>query len=193
MSKTRRIILGVDPGTVVMGYALLEVGGDKPRVIAMESVRLDTRLEMFDRLRNVHEVVRGLILGHRAQQLAIEAPFHGKNVQSMLKLGRAQGVVIAAALAAGLPVAEYSPRSIKQSVTGNGNATKERVWLMLQHTLGIRMEMTRLDASDALAVAVCHHYAESSPVPESRRKGGAKGRGKGGWESFVKENPGRLA
>lgn len=193
MSNTRRIILGVDPGTVVMGYALLEVGGATPRMVAMESVRLDTRMEMFERLRSVHEVVHGLIQRHRPQQLAIEAPFHGKNVQSMLKLGRAQGVVIAAALAQGLPVAEYSPRSIKQAVTGNGSATKERVWLMLQHTLGIRMEMTRMDASDALAVAVCHHYAESSPVPESRRKSGAKGRGKGGWEAFVKENPGRLA
>jgi len=176
-----------------MGYALLEVGGATPRMVAMESVRLDTRMEMFERLRSVHEVVHGLIQRHRPQQLAIEAPFHGKNVQSMLKLGRAQGVVIAAALAQGLPVAEYSPRSIKQAVTGNGSATKERVWLMLQHTLGIRMEMTRMDASDALAVAVCHHYAESSPVPESRKKSGAKGRGKGGWEAFVKENPGRLA
>ncbi|NDC78126.1 MAG: crossover junction endodeoxyribonuclease RuvC [Chitinophagia bacterium] len=176
-----------------MGYALLEVGGATLRMVEMESVRLDTRLEMFDRLSSVHEVVHGLILRHRPQQLAIEAPFHGKNVQSMLKLGRAQGVVIAAALAERLPVAEYSPRSIKQAVTGNGNATKERVWLMLQHTLGIRMEMTRMDASDALAVAVCHHYAETSPVPESRKKGGAKPRGKGGWETFVKENPGRIA
>lgn len=187
------MILGVDPGTVVMGYALLEVGGTAPRMVEMESVRLDTRAEMFDRLRNVHEVIQTLILRYHPQQLAIEAPFHGKNVQSMLKLGRAQGVVIAAALAQGLPVAEYSPRSIKQAVTGNGNATKERVWLMLQHTLGIRMEMIRMDASDALAVAVCHHYAETSPVQESRKKGGARGRGKGGWENFVRENPGRLA
>jgi crossover junction endodeoxyribonuclease RuvC len=189
LPNPRRIILGVDPGTVIMGYALLEVGSTPPSVIAMDEVRLDTKAEMFDRLRSVHEVVQGLISRHRPHELAIEAPFYGKNVQSMLKLGRAQGVVIAAALAEGLPVKEYSPRSIKQAITGNGNATKERVWLMLQHTLGIRAELTRMDASDALAVAVCHYYALSSPVPAT----GKKGRGKGGWEAFVRENPGRLA
>jgi len=190
LPNTRRIILGVDPGTVVMGHALLEVTPSGLRMLAMDVLRLDTRAEMFDRLRTVHEAVQDLIRRHRPEALAIEAPFYGKNVQSMLKLGRAQGVVIAAALAGGLPVAEYSPRSIKQAITGNGNATKERVWVMLQHTLGIGPALTRLDASDALAVAVCHHYTRTAPVPASRKTARRKG---GGWEAFLRDNPGRAS
>lgn len=171
-----------------MGYALLEVSSSGMRMRLMDAYRLDTRVEMFDRLRAIQELIHHLIVEHGPDELAIEAPFFGKNVQSMLKLGRAQGVVIGAALAKGLPVSEYSPRSIKQAITGNGNASKERVWTMLQHTLGFRVELARLDASDALAAAVCHHYAMSAPVLKRTKKG----RAQGSWEAFVRDNPGRL-
>ncbi|MBM3441964.1 MAG: crossover junction endodeoxyribonuclease RuvC [Bacteroidetes bacterium] len=188
MLNPSRIILGVDPGTVVMGYALLEVGTSGMCMRSMDVYRLDTRVEMFERLRSIQALIHQLIVDYDPMELAIEAPFFGKNVQSMLKLGRSQGVVIGAALAKGLSVSEYSPRSIKQSITGNGNASKERVWYMLQHTLGFRAELPRLDASDALAVAVCHHYAKSAPVMKRTKKAGVKG----GWEAFIRQNPGRL-
>lgn len=187
MSEKNKIILGVDPGTVIMGFALLEVRGQNLRMLEMDSRRLNTKLEMFDRLKTVYETINGLIVKYRPQELSIEAPFFGKNVQSMLKLGRAQGVVIAAALQYGMPVTEYSPRRIKQAVTGNGNATKEKVWDMLQHILSFRQELAKLDASDALAVAVCHHYMQQSPIPEK-----PKGKKSGGWADFIKDNPQRI-
>jgi crossover junction endodeoxyribonuclease RuvC len=138
------------------------------------------------KLRSIFREVIRLIDEFHPDALAIEAPFFGKNVQSMLKLGRAQGVAIAAAVSREIPVTEYSPRKIKQSITGNGNAAKEKVAEMLIRLLGthaaeIRAE--KLDASDALAVAVCHFFQQNSPIPAS---------GKGGWEQFLKNNPGRV-
>src|SRR5262249_4819176 len=127
-------------------------------------------------------------------EFAIEAPFFGKNVQSMLKLGRAQGVAIAAAINAGLPVTEYSPRKIKQSITGNGNADKEQVWKMLQHILSLKERPKHFDATDALAVAICHHLQGKLPevrreTAEVRRQTSSKSRKKNGWEDFIKKNP----
>jgi crossover junction endodeoxyribonuclease RuvC len=187
LQENKKIILGIDPGTVVMGYALIRVSGASIEMLEMEAVRLNGKKDMFERLLQVHLTINNVIQKHRPKELAIEAPFFGKNVQSMLKLGRAQGVAMAAALQNGLPVSEYSPRRIKQAITGNGNATKEKVWEMLQHILRIRREMAEWDASDALAVAVCHHFNLQSPVMERPH-----GKKKSSWEDFIRDNPGRV-
>jgi crossover junction endodeoxyribonuclease RuvC len=190
LKHPRKIILGVDPGTVVMGYAILRAEGPRMEMIVMDTVRMRAGSDMFERLHVVQQNLLLLIDRHRPTQLAIEAPFFGKNVQSMLKLGRAQGVAIAAALDRGLEVAEYSPRRIKQAITGNGNATKEQVWQMLRRILKVEADIRLLDASDALAVAVCHHFEGMSPTREAGKAGR---RSKGGWEEFVRQNPGRVS
>lgn len=174
-----------------MGYSILRVEGQKMEMSLMDTVRLRAGSDMFERLHTVHQTLLQLIDRHRPTQLAIEAPFFGKNVQSMLKLGRAQGVAIAAALDRGLEVAEYSPRRIKQAITGNGNASKEQVWQMLRRILDINGELRLLDASDALAVAVCHHFEGSSPTREAdkpRRRKKTEG-----WADFIRQNPGRVS
>src|SRR5215469_8056692 len=130
-----RIILGIDPGTVVMGYGLVKCTGDKLMLIEMGVLRLPKRQDGYERLHLIHQKVRELIGRFSPEDFAIEAPFFGKNVQSMLKLGRAQGVAIATAMHAGIPVTEYSPKKVKQSITGNGNSEKQQVWKMLQHIL----------------------------------------------------------
>ena len=141
----------------------------------------------YKKLQLIYNTVSGLIIKYKPDVFAIEAPFFGKNVQSMLKLGRAQGVAIAAAMRHGLEVTEYSPKKIKQSVTGNGNASKEQVLKMLQRLLQFEDAPKYLDASDALAVAVCHYFQGNSAVPTSTAKSKAKG-----WEDFLKNNPGRI-
>ena len=183
-----KIILGIDPGTVIMGYGLLSVRDTRMEVLAMESVRLNGKADMFERLSLIHETIAGIIHAYHPHALAIEAPFFGKNVQSMLKLGRAQGVAIAVAMQNGIPVTEYSPKKVKQSITGNGNAAKEQVWDMLQRMLPSAETIRDLDASDALAVALCHHIHETSPMGAP-----VHGRKKKGWEDFLRENPHRLA
>jgi crossover junction endodeoxyribonuclease RuvC len=191
MAEASKIILGVDPGSVVMGYALLEVTGNIPKMMEMDAISLNGKSDMYDRLGAIYRLMSGILTRHRPAELAIEAPFFGKNVQSMLKLGRAQGVVIAAAMMHNIPVTEYSPRRIKQVVTGNGNAPKEKVWEMLQHSLHLKDELTpRLDASDALAVAVCHHFERNSPMAQQQpvQKKGKKG----GWDDFIRQHPDRV-
>lgn len=188
MQKTKRIILGIDPGTQVMGYSLIAVDRSKLELLEMSILKLNARLDNYERLRQIHLKITEIIARHRPQCFAIEAPFFGKNVQSMLKLGRAQGVAIAAAMQAGLEVFEYSPKKIKQAITGNGNAGKDQVWKMLQQLMQLaEYELRYLDASDALAVAVCHHFQESSPLP-----GQAKGGKKSGWDDFVRNHPHRI-
>lgn len=187
LHKASKIILGIDPGTLVMGYGIICVTGQEIRLIEMDVLKLAAYKDMYNRLHLIHTKVHEVIRTHKPDCFAIEAPFFGKNVQSMLKLGRAQGVAIAAAMQAGLDVTEYSPKTVKQSVTGNGNADKERVWKMLQHILSLKeTEPAYYDATDALAVAVCHHYQASSPVA-AVKKGKA-----GGWDAFIRENPGRV-
>ena len=143
---------------------------------------------MYERLSLIHQTIREIITKYKPQELAIEAPFFGKNVQSMLKLGRAQGVAIAVAMQAGLPVAEYSPKKVKQAITGNGNADKEQVWGMLKRLTGLTEQQGGLDASDALGVAVCHFYQTHSAIGKLGSTSKAKG-----WDDFIKKNPGRLA
>jgi crossover junction endodeoxyribonuclease RuvC len=187
LQKPSKIILGIDPGTVVMGFGIIEVNGQAIRLLEMGVLKLSARKDAYERLELIHRKVGELILSFRPTGFAIEAPFFGKNVQSMLKLGRAQGVAIAAAIQHGLPVTEYSPRKIKQSITGNGNADKEQVWKMLCHITPIRETPAYLDASDALAVAICHHF-QTSLLPENLPKSSA-----GGWKAFIRDNPQRVS
>src|SRR3954451_24093147 len=143
--KSREVILAIDPGTLLMGFAVIAIHNNKPVLVTMDVLKLSAKKDMYLRLQLIHEKVSELIAAHKPTTFAIEAPFFGKNVQSMLKLGRAQGVAIAAAISAGLPVTEYSPRKIKQSITGNGNADKEQVWKMLQHILALREKPRHFD------------------------------------------------
>ncbi len=152
----------------------------------MHALKLSSKKDNYARLQLIHEKVEELIKKFKPHEFAIEAPFFGKNVQSMLKLGRAQGVAIAAAISAGLPVTEYSPKKIKQSVTGNGNADKEQVWKMLRQLLSLKEEPQSYDATDALAVAVCHHFQTNSVVNSGIKK-------LKGWDEFIKNNPARVS
>jgi crossover junction endodeoxyribonuclease RuvC len=179
------IILGIDPGTQLMGFALLRIQKGQPQVILMDALKLTKEKDIYARLHTIHAKVCELIKLYRPSVFAIEAPFFGKNVQSMLKLGRAQGVAIAAAMQSGLPVTEYSPKKVKQSITGNGNADKEQVWKMLQRILAIEEKPQYFDATDALAVALCHHYQSSHPLIKT-------GKVVKGWDDFIAKNPGRV-
>lgn len=182
----QRVIMGIDPGTNVMGYAVIGIRGRQPEVIVMGVLELGKLGGHYKRLARIHERVTSLAAQYLPDEVALEAPFFGKNVQSMLKLGRAQGVAMAAVLARDIPIAEYPPLTVKQSVTGSGAASKERVAEMLRHLLGIpASKMPRLlDATDALAVAMTHFYESSKP---------AVAKGPKSWAEFLKKNPERLA
>lgn len=182
----RRIIIGIDPGTNVMGYGVLGVRGRQPEVVALGALRFKAAESHYLRLRRIHEDVLELVARYLPDEMAIEAPFYGKNVQSMLKLGRAQGVAMVAALVRDIPVTEYEPRKIKQSITGNGAASKEQVQEMLRRILNMsRSELPReLDATDALAAALCHYYESDTPRPAS---------GPRSWKEFVAKNPGKVS
>lgn len=183
--KETNIILGVDPGTQVLGYALLKVTGNQTQVLLMDVLKLAKYKDIYERLEKIHTKMSEIIKLYRPTTFAIEAPFFGKNVQSMLKLGRAQGVAIAAAMQGGLVVTEYSPKKVKQSITGNGNADKDQVWKMLQRTLNIEEKPQYFDATDALAVAMCHYYQTSSAVF-------SKTKAMKGWDDFIAKNPARI-
>ncbi len=184
--KKEEIILGIDPGTLMMGYAVIVVSANKPTLATMDVLKLSGQKDIYQRLQMIHQKVVQLIAEYKPTTFAIEAPFFGKNVQSMLKLGRAQGVAIAAAMQGSLSVTEYSPRKVKQSVAGNGNAGKEQVWKMLQQTLRIADKPAYFDATDALAVALCHHYQTSSVLTKSGSKPFT------GWADFVMKNEDKL-
>lgn len=184
MRGKKQTILGIDPGTVVLGYGIIEVQGSKISLLSMGVIHLAKYDDPLEKLKIIFEKVQGLIDNYNPQSCAIEAPFFGKNVQSMLKLGRAQGVAIAAALTKEVVVVEYSPKKIKQSVTGNGNASKEQVAAMLQRLVGFEMQPKFLDATDGLAAAVCHHFNGSTPLTVET--------GVTGWQDFLKKNPTRL-
>jgi crossover junction endodeoxyribonuclease RuvC len=185
LQRPSKIILGIDPGTLLMGYGLIRITGDSIVMIEMGILKLSGKKDNHERLKHIHSKVQDLVRKHKPSQLAIEAPFFGKNVQSMLKLGRAQGVAIAAAMSEGIPVTEYSPRKVKQSITGNGNADKEQVWKMLQTVMCLSERNQRhYDASDALAVALCHHF-QDKPIPKTNGKVRS-------WKEFIASNPGRV-
>ena len=176
-----KIILGLDPGTNIMGYGIICIKGSSISLLQYGVIHLSKYAGHELKLKKIFERVLGLVDEYHPDEVALEAPFFGKNVQSMLKLGRAQGVAMSAALARAIPIIEYAPRKVKQSVTGKGNASKEQVARMLMTLLAIKELPKLLDATDALAVAVCHYYQHRAP----------KSKGKS-WEAFLKENPQRL-
>lgn len=183
-----KIILGIDPGTNIMGYGVLGCTGKKFALITLGVVHLSKLENHALKLKKIFDRSLYLIDTYKPDELAVEAPFFGKNVQSMLKLGRAQGVAMSAALHRDIPIFEYSPKSIKQSITGNGAASKEQVAAMLQ-TLCTFEEMPRyLDATDGLAVALCHFFKNG----KENNSLAVKGKKASGWSAFLKENPDRL-
>ncbi len=192
--RDNQVILGIDPGTLVMGYGLISVNKSNASLIEMGVLQLSKHKEHSERLHLIFKKMESLIALHKPAAVAIEAPFFGKNVQSMLKLGRAQGVAIAAAMAGGLQAVEYAPRKIKQSVTGRGNATKEQVWKMLQHTLNIEEDVRFFDATDAVAVALCHHYQNRVPGLKETAAAPKRAAAKkaNSWASYIAMNPNKI-
>jgi crossover junction endodeoxyribonuclease RuvC len=180
---SERIILGIDPGTTITGYGVIRCCGPNPELIAVGSIELAKFDDHFVRIRHIFERTTAIIDQYHPDEFAIEAPFYGKNVQSMLKLGRAQGAAIAAALARSVPVFEYAPRKIKMSITGQGAASKEQVACMLMNILKFNIADLRLDATDGLAAALCHFYQTSRPSGSKKVTG---------WKDFMKQNPGRI-
>ncbi|MBL7851944.1 MAG: crossover junction endodeoxyribonuclease RuvC [Cyclobacteriaceae bacterium] len=176
-----RIILGLDPGTNVMGYGVIHVQGSALRLLQFGVIHLSKFDSHELRLKKIFDRVLGLVDEFNPDEVALEAPFYGKNVQSMLKLGRAQGVAMSAALHREVPIVEYAPKKVKQSVTGNGNASKEQVAKMLMQIFAFRELPKLLDASDALAVAVCHYYQKGNTASKAKT-----------WEAFVQENPSKI-
>lgn len=177
--NTEKIILGIDPGTTIMGFGLIKVVNKKMSFLQLNELQLQKYDDPYVKLKLIFERTIELIDTWHPDEIAIEAPFFGKNVQSMLKLGRAQGVAMAAGLSREVPVTEYSPKKIKMAITGNGNASKEQVAKMLQSLLSLKALPKNLDATDGLAAAVCHFYNSGKVVA---------GKSYTGWEAFVKQN-----
>ena len=193
MADRNRIIMGIDPGTNRMGYGVLEVlGKNKLRAVVIGDIDMVKMKDPYDKLKYIFDRVLSLVDEYRPDEVALESPFFGENVQSMLKLGRAQGVAMAAALCRGHKVFEYAPRRVKQAITGNGGAAKEQVASMLKSMLGVEYNPKRLDATDGLAVALCHYFESTALVPHqtvAQRRGRSKG---ASWENFVAGNPDRV-
>ena len=179
-----RIILGIDPGTTIMGFGLIKVDGTTMQFMQLNELDLKKYDDHYLKLKLIFERTIELIETHHPDEIAIEAPFYGKNVQSMLKLGRAQGVAMAAGLSRQIPITEYSPKKIKMAITGNGNASKEQVAKMLQSLLGLKTLPNNLDATDGLAAAVCHFYNYGKV---------SLGKSYSGWAAFVKQNPKKVS
>ena len=184
-SHTEKIILGIDPGTNVMGYGVIRTIGNKAEMISMGVVNMSKMSDPYLRLGHIFERVTGIIESFLPDEMAIEAPFFGKNVQSMLKLGRAQGVALAAAIQRDIPIHEYAPMKIKMAITGNGTASKEQVAGMLQRMLHLNAdEMPKyMDATDALAAAYCHFLQMGTPTSDKSFRG---------WKDFINKNKDRI-
>jgi len=178
-----RIILGIDPGTTIMGYGIVKVVGKDAHLIALGVIELKKYVDHYTKLKKIFDRVLSLIEQYNPDEMAVEAPFFGKNVQSMLKLGRAQGVAISAALSRSIPIFEYAPRKIKMSITGQGNASKEQVAMLLKSLLKIKELPSDLDATDGLAAAMCHFYQTNVPVSAKSFNS---------WKDFINKNPGRI-
>lgn len=181
--KKERIILGIDPGTTITGYGIIRISGRNPELITIGAIDISKYDDHFLKIKHIFERTLGIIEEYHPDELAIEAPFYGKNVQSMLKLGRAQGAAIAAALSRSVPVFEYAPRKIKMSITGRGSASKEQVASMLMQILKFKDMGVKLDATDGLAAALCHFYQTNNPLGEKKS---------GSWNDFIKKNPRRV-
>jgi len=183
MQTEEQIILGIDPGTNIMGYGIIRCKNNKLSLVTMGVLKFGHQGDALLRLKDIFEGVVSIIENYCPDSVAIEALFFGKNVQSMLKLGRAQGVAIAAAMFKNIPVFEYSPRKVKMAITGKGSASKEQVAAMLHHLIAFDYDQKYLDASDALGIAVCHHLQGRRPVSEKSYSG---------WEIFLKKNADRI-
>jgi len=179
-----RIILGIDPGTNILGFGVISIDARGPHYVTMGVFDLRKISDPFEKLANINAGVKELIAEYGPAEMAVESPFYGKNAQVILKLGRAQGAAIIAATEAGIPVAEYAPRKAKIAICGNGAASKEQVETMVSKTLGVDLDPKYLDATDALAIALCHHYQTSSPLAGSSPSSS--------WEKFIAANPGRV-
>lgn len=178
-----RIILGIDPGSNVTGFGIIRVARNTPELIGLGVIDLSRSGDHYIRLKQIFDRTLAIIDEYHPDELAIEAPFYGKNVQSMLKLGRAQGAAIAAALTRSVPIFEYAPRKIKMSITGQGAASKEQVAAMLMNILKFNKSEMKLDATDGLAAALCHYFQSGHPSSEKAYSG---------WKDFMKKNPGRI-
>ena len=179
-----KTILGIDPGTNILGYGIISVDSKGPHYVDMGVFDLRKIKDPFEKLANIFAGVTELIEEHHPAEVAVESPFYGKNAQVILKLGRAQGAALTAAVMKGLPVAEYAPRKAKIAICGNGAASKEQVAMMIQKTLKVDMDPKYLDATDALAIALCHHYQMSNPLAGTS--------GKTDWKTFLANNPDRV-
>lgn len=179
-----KIILGIDPGTNILGYGVISVDSKGPHYVTMGVFDLRKIKDPFEKLANIFSGVNELIEEYGPDELAVESPFYGKNVQVVLKLGRAQGAAITAAIMHGIPVAEYAPRKAKIAICGNGAASKEQVAMMIRKTLKVDLDPKPLDATDALALALCHHYQMTNPL--------AGVGGKSDWKKFLENNPERI-
>ena len=187
-NKNSQRILGIDPGTNILGFSVIEIQGKSIKLIEMSVLKLGKIDDMSKRMKVLFDTISNVIDKYQPEILSIEAPFFGKNVQSMLKLGRAQGLCIAAALSKDIPFYEYSPRKIKQSITGNGASSKEQVALMLQRIIEFETMPKDLDATDALAAAVCHSYQKELLIDTGDNKK-IKTKKSSSWSSFVINNP----
>lgn len=183
-SDKPEIILGIDPGTNILGYGVISVDSKGPHYVNMGVFDLRKIKEPFEKLANIFAGVNELIEEYQPAELAVESPFYGKNAQVILKLGRAQGAAITSAIMHGIPVTEYAPRKAKIAICGNGAASKEQVAMMIQKTLKVELDAKFLDATDALAIALCHHYQKSNPL--------AAVGGKTDWKKFIEANPDRI-
>lgn len=186
IKQNEKIILGIDPGTNILGYGIIRVQGkSKIELVVLGVIELKKYSDHYLKLKAIYDRVQHLVDEYHPDEVAIESPFFGKNVQSMLKLGRAQGVAMAAALSRTVPIFEYAPKKIKQSITGNGNASKEQVAALLKTILSEKdFSQVYLDATDALAAAVCHFYQQSGS-PGTKAKSSS-------WEDFIRNNPNRV-
>jgi crossover junction endodeoxyribonuclease RuvC len=185
-----KVIIGVDPGTQIMGYGVISIQGQQITLVQYGVIHLSKYTTHELKLKKIFERISQLLTDYLPDEMAIEDPFYGKNPQSMLKLGRAQGVAMAAALARDIPIVEYSPKKVKQSVTGSGSASKEQVAYMLEKILKMELSKEFFDATDGIAIAICHHYHANSPA--SAASTSSKKSKKGGWGAFISENPSRV-
>lgn len=179
-----KIILGIDPGTNLLGFGIIRVNGRKAEYVDMGVLDLRKEKDAYSKLKAIYDCISEVCKTYRPDEMALESPFYGKNAQVILKLGRAQGAAMMAGLQYGIQVFEYAPRKAKEAIVGNGAASKEQVEMMLEKTLGVKLDTRYLDATDALAIAMCHFFQSTNPLSGA---GPSKG-----WESFVKNNPDRI-
>lgn len=184
MLKEGTTILGIDPGTNLLGFGVIRIEGKKPHFVAMGAVDMRKEKDAYSKLNKIFTQIGNVCDMYSPDEMALESPFYGKNVQVVLKLGRAQGAAMLAAVSRNIPITEYAPRKAKESVTGNGAASKTQVSTILQKILNIKIEEEHLDATDALAIALCHYYEKTNPLSGIKKSGS--------WEKFIADNPDRV-